>query len=152
MEWSEVLNLVLGGSLMGAVVTIVTLRSTIAKSEAEARRAEADAESLRMDNAEHATRILMENITKPLKEELNDTRLALKESCARWLRCAMAVDAANGCRGRDGCPVLMRLQEQQEHGGDEPRGADGCTYGERRGDGFADGAGGAGCGEGTGGE
>ena len=114
MEWSEVLNLVLGGSLVGAVVTIVTLRSTIAKSEAEARRAEADAESLRMDNAEHATRILMENITKPLKEELNETRLVLKDTCARWLRCAMAMDAANGCRGRDGCPVLMRMQELQD--------------------------------------
>ena len=59
MELSEILNFVLGGSLLATVVGIVTLRATVRKANAEAEKAKADAETVRIDNAEHATRILV---------------------------------------------------------------------------------------------
>lgn len=67
MEFSEILNLVLGGGLLAALVGIVTLRATVRKAEADADKAKAEAEAVRIDNAEHATRILIENIVEPLK-------------------------------------------------------------------------------------
>ena len=67
MNISEVLNVVLGGGLVATIIAISTLRDTIRKAKAESMKAEADAETVRMDNAEHATRILVENIVKPLK-------------------------------------------------------------------------------------
>lgn len=62
MNISEVLNVVLGGGLVATIIAISTLRDTIRKAKAESMKAEADAETVRMDNAEHATRILVENI------------------------------------------------------------------------------------------
>lgn len=126
MEFSEILNIVLGGGLFGTVMTIVTLRSTARKAKAEAVKAEADAESVRIDNAEHATRILMENIVKPLKDEFNETKDELsgtKKELARntreMARLRKALDGANNCEHRDGCPVLDRLREQpKDHGGE----------------------------------
>lgn len=119
MELSEVLNIILGGGLIGTVVAIVTLRSTIRKAKAEAAKADADAESMRIDNADHATRILMENIVKPLKDEFNETKDELsgtKKELARntreMARLRKALDGANNCEHRDGCPVLDRLREQ----------------------------------------
>lgn len=119
MELSEILNILLGGGLLGTVVTIITLRSTARKAKAEAGRAEADAETVRLDNAEHATRILMENIVKPLKEEFNETKEELagtKKELARntreMARLRKAIDGANSCEHRDSCPVRERLREQ----------------------------------------
>lgn len=138
MELSEILNIILGGGLFGTVVTIVTLRSTARKAKAEAVRAEADAESVRIDNAEHATRILMENIVKPLKEEFNETKDELvetKKELARntreMARLRKAIDGANGCEHRDGCPVRERLREQPKDRGCERGGTD-REKGQRR--------------------
>ncbi len=129
MDASELLNIVLGGGLMTAIVAIGTLRSTVRKAEAESRKAEADAETVRMDNAEHATRILVDNIVKPLKEELNETRKYLEASKREMARLRKAIDTANSCRHHDDCPVLSGMREQQkgERGhpgghGREPRG------------------------------
>ncbi len=62
MDLSEFMNIILGGGLVGTVATIGSLRATVRKAKAEAMKAEAGAEAMRIDNAEHATRILMENI------------------------------------------------------------------------------------------
>ena len=64
MDFSAVMNLVLGGGLVATIIAIITLKSTV-------REARAKAETVRIDNTEHATRILIENIVEPLKEELN---------------------------------------------------------------------------------
>lgn len=129
MELSGILNIILGGGLIGTVVTIVTLHSTIRKAKAEAAKADADAESMRIDNAEHATRILMENIVKPLKDEFNETKDELsgtKKELARntreMARLRKALDGANSCEHRDGCPVLDRLREQPKDRGGERTG------------------------------
>lgn len=131
MELSEILNIILGGGLISTVVAIVTLRSAIKKVKAEAAKAEAEAESMRIDNAEHATRILMENIVKPLKDEFNETKDELsgtKKELARntreMARLRKALDGANSCEHRDGCPVLDRLREQPKDRGGERTGTD----------------------------
>ena len=74
MELSEIINLVLGGGLVATIAAIITLKSTVRKAKAEAEKAEVEAETVRIDNTEKATRVLIENIVNPLKEELNETR------------------------------------------------------------------------------
>lgn len=143
MGFSEILNILLGGGLVALVVAIATMRATVRKANADAERANADAEkaradaeSVRITNTENATRILVENIVKPLKDELHATReelQATKREMAstkrEMARLRKAVEAASGCRHSDGCPVLARLRDnQKEPGGGvrEPlgRGAD----------------------------
>lgn len=136
MGLSEILNILLGGGLVALVVAIATMRATVRKANADAERAKADAESVRITNTENATRILVENIVKPLKDELHATRedlQATKREMAstkrEMARLRKAVEAATGCPHHDGCPVLVKLRDgQKEPGGGvrEPlgRGAD----------------------------
>lgn len=137
MEFSEILNLILGGSLLAAVIGVVTLKATVRKAYAEAERAQAEAEkakaeaeTVRIDNAEHATRILIENIVEPLKKELHETREELRETKKEFgstkremARLRKAIGDANTCKHADDCPVLFRLR-------DLPKG-DGSSVGKR---------------------
>lgn len=130
MTFSEILNILLGGGLLALVVGVITLKATVRKANADAERAKADAESVRITNTENAPRILVENIVKPLKEELNATRedlQATKREMAstkrEMQRLRKAVEAASGCPHSDnigGCPVLHRLRDNQKEsdGGD----------------------------------
>ena len=126
MALSEILNYILGGSVLALVIGVITLKATVRKANAEASQAIADAdkskaeaESVRITNTENATRILVENIVKPLKEELNATRedlQATKREMAstkrEMARLRKAVEAATGCPHSDGCPVLAKLQDK----------------------------------------
>lgn len=121
MTFSEILNILLGGGLLALVVGVITLKATVRKANADAERAKADAESVRITNTENATRILVENIVKPLKEELNATRedlQATKKEMAstkrEMARLRKAVEAASGCPHSDGCPVLRKLRDNQK--------------------------------------
>lgn len=121
MELSEILNIILGGGLLASVVGVITLRATVRKANAEAERAKAEAEGVRITNTENATRILVENIVKPLKEELNATRedlQATKKEMAstkrEMARLRKAVETASNCPHSDGCPVLARLRINQK--------------------------------------
>ena len=67
MSFSEILNILLGGGLAALVVALVTMRATVRKANADAEKAKADAETVHITNTENATRILVENIVKPLK-------------------------------------------------------------------------------------
>lgn len=130
MEFSVILNWILGGGLLAAVIGVTTLKSTLLKANAEAEHAKADAEkakaeaeSVRIDNAEHATRILMENIVKPLKDEFNETKKELgdtKKELARntreMARFRKAVESANSCKFSDDCPVLIKLRDLPKGG------------------------------------
>lgn len=118
MTPSEILNILLGGGLLALLVGVITLKATVRKANAEAERAKAEAESVRITNTENATRILVENIVKPLKEELNATRedlQATKKEMAstkrEMARLRKAVEAASGCPHADGCPVLGKLRD-----------------------------------------
>lgn len=116
MELSEILNVVFGGGLLGAVVSIVTIRSALRKARADADKALAESDTVKITNTEQATRILIENIVEPLKNELNETRkevCALKREMARFRK---AVASANSCRYSDDCPVLERMRDAPKGG------------------------------------
>ena len=106
MDFSAVMNLVLGGGLVATIIAIITLKSTVREARAKAEKATAEAETVRIDNTEHATRILIENIVEPLKEELNENRKALQATRREMARLRKAIDTANSCRHHDDCPVL----------------------------------------------
>lgn len=115
---------------MATVVGIVTLRATVRKANAEAEKAKADAETVRIDNAEHATRILVDNIVEPLKDELNATRKDLQATKREMARLRKAIDTANSCKHHDDCPVLRGVRDHpkdssgngQDGNGDGPGG------------------------------
>ena len=139
MQFSEILNIVLGGGLIATIIAILTLRATVRKAEADAKRAQAEAEkakaeaqSVRIDNVEHATAVLVNNIVKPLEEELgkvhtklttvtkklDDAQYALRNNekamgamQREMARLRKAIDAANRCEHHDACPVLYKLRE-----------------------------------------
>lgn len=119
MELSEFVNLVLGGGLMATIAAIITLQSTVKKAKAEAEKALAEAETVRIDNTEKATRVLIENIVNPLKEELNETRKDLNATKREMARLRKAIDDANSCKYSDDCPVLKRMRidsKERKHG------------------------------------
>lgn len=123
MELSEILNIALGGGLLATVIGLVTLRATVRKANSEAEKAKADAEAVRIDNAEHATRILVDNIVEPLKNELNATRKDLLATKREMARLRKAIDTANSCKHHDDCPVLRGVREhQKDDGGNDPDG------------------------------
>lgn len=116
MTFSEILNILLGGGFLAMVVGVITLKATVRKANADAEKARADAETVHITNTENATRILVENIVKPLKDELNATREELQAtkkemaSTKRTMsRLAKAVEAVNDCRHVDECPVRYKL-------------------------------------------
>lgn len=123
MTFSEILNILLGGGLLALVAGIVTLRATVRKANAEAEKARADAETVLITNTENATRVLVENIVKPLKDELNATREDLQankremaSTKREMARLRKAVEAAAACPHSDGCPVLYKLRVNPEIG------------------------------------
>lgn len=110
MGVSEILNLLLGGGLMGAIVGIVSIRSALKKARADAERALAESDTVKITNTEQATRILIENIVEPLKEELNETRKEISATKREMARLRKAIDGANSCRYSADCPVLERMR------------------------------------------
>ena len=132
MTFSEILNILLGGGFLALMVGVITLRATVRKANAEAERARAEAESVRITNTENATRILVENIVKPLKEELYATRRDLQETKREMARLRRAVETASNCPHSDNCPVMHRLRDGQkgQDGGDRDGGGhDGHRHG-----------------------
>ena len=132
MDWSEILNILLGGGLLATAAGIATLRATVKRANAEAAQAQAQAESVRITNSESATRVLVENIVKPLKNELNATREELQAtkremaSTKRTIeRLARAVECANRCRYSLDCPVVRELAGEEYSGVTEPPGQSG---------------------------
>ena len=119
MEFSVILNWILGGGLITAIISIITLRATVQEANAKAEKAMAEAEALRIDNVEHATRILMENIVKPLTEQLNATIKSLQSVQREVARLRKALSVANSCKHSDDCPVLYKLRDLAKDGGCE---------------------------------
>ena len=119
MEFSVILNWILGGGLITAIISIITLRATVQEANAKAEKAMAEAEALRIDNVEHATRILMENIVKPLTEQLNATIKSLQSVQREVARLRKALSVAKSCKHSDNCPVLYKLRDLAKDGGCE---------------------------------
>jgi hypothetical protein len=118
MDWGTLLNVLLGGGCLTGIIGVLTLRSTVTKAKAEAdearagaEKARAEAERVRIDNVNEATKILMDNIVSPLRDELNATRKELASLKRAVAKLQKAVDAANSCPHSDGCVVLERMRE-----------------------------------------
>ena len=123
------LNWILGGGLLAAVVGLLTLKATVRKANAEAEKAKAEAETVRIGNTEQATRILIENIVEPLKKELSETREELRSTKEEFgetkrefgatkremARLRKAVESANSCRFSVDCPVLFKLRDPKSN-------------------------------------
>lgn len=126
MTLAEILNLLLAGSTVASLTGLITMRATARRATADAARAQAEAEAVNINNSEHATRVLIENIVNPLKAELSETREELratkreigltKREMARLRR---AVESAAGCEYRSGCPVLHKLQDAPKSATDD---------------------------------
>ena len=144
MELSGIINLALGGGLLATVVGIVTMKATVRKATAEAEKAKAEAETVRIGNAEHATRILVNNIVEPLKNELNATRKDLMATKREMARLRKAIDAANSCRHHDDCPVLRGVREHPKDGPGNDPGGNGAGPGRQHGERSPPGAAGGG--------
>lgn len=129
MELSEIIGWVLGGGLVATTVAIVTLRSTVKEATAKAEKAIADAETVRIDNTGKATKILIENIVEPLREELNATRKDLLATKREMARLRKTIDTANSCKYHDDCPVLFGMRELAKSTG---RSSNSERYDERR--------------------
>lgn len=139
MSFSEILNILLGGGVVALIVAVATMRATVRKANADAEKARAEAETVHITNTENATRILVENIVKPLKDELHATREELRatkremaSTKREMARLRKAVEAASGCRHSDGCPVLARLcdhQKDADRANTEPTDSDGPRHG-----------------------
>lgn len=116
MELSEVINVVLSGSLVGTIITIVTIRSALKKAKADAEKALAESDTVKITNTEQATRILIQNIVEPLKQELNETRKDLNATKREMSLLRKAIDDANNCKHRADCPVLERVRYSKGDG------------------------------------
>lgn len=120
---SAFVETILSGTLISALISILSirlalrkLRAETEKTEADADRAEAEAESMRIDNADKATRILINNIVEPLKTDLTDTRNVLENTKSEMVLLRKAVTAANSCPHFSACPVIARMRSDQTDG------------------------------------
>lgn len=116
------LTYILGGGLTTALVGFFTMRSTVRKASAEAERAKADAETVRIDNSAQATKVLIDNIVEPLREELRVTRDELRETKREFAatkremaRFRKAIETANQCTYKAKCPVLDKLDKETKN-------------------------------------
>lgn len=133
MTLSEIMNIVLGGGLIAAVIAIATLRATVRKANADAAAAIANAklaetkvETVRITNTEQATRILVENIVEPLRKELYESRKEQQATKRALSRLERALAQAIKCPYADvGCIVLEWLREQKSNRADGDRAPDG---------------------------
>ena len=116
MEWSEILNVIFGTGLLATIVGLLSIRSELKKARAEAEKAMAEADTVKITNTENATRILIENIVEPLREELDATRRDLNATKREMARFRKAVEAIPLCPYHAGCPVLDELQDVADSG------------------------------------
>lgn len=128
MDISILLNYLLGGGLVACIGKLLTMRSTI-------HQAAAEADALKIQNTENATRVLVENIMTPLQEELKgvreelvetrdelkeargelkDTKKELSAAKREMARLRKVLGEANTCKHTEECPVLNKLRKGQE--------------------------------------
>ena len=114
MDWSVILNFLFGTGLVATIVGLFSIRSELKRARAEAEKAMAEADAVKITNTENATRILMQNIVEPLREELNETRKDLAANKREMARFRKAVEAIPLCPYHAGCPVLCELSNDPE--------------------------------------
>lgn len=135
MDWSIILNLLFGTGLVATVVGMLNIRNELKRLRAETEKAQAEADTVKITNTEQATRILIQNIVEPLRNELDATRKDLNATKREIRRFREAVKTIPLCPYHAGCPVLSELQNSEEcTGGDEAPGVHGHTVRYQPGD------------------
>lgn len=128
MTITDVIALAGSGGIVGLAIAFATLRAKIRQAnadaesaKAQAQKAQAEAESIKITNTESATRILVDNLLKPIIKELNETRGEVEK-----LR--EAIERANNCPHHTVCPVLHGVQQLAiaSKGGSRGSGGDGA--------------------------
>lgn len=114
MDLSTILNFVFGAGLVTTIIGLLSIRSELRRVRAEAKKAEAEADAVKITNTENATRILVQNIVEPLRQELDATRKELHTVKNEVARFRKAVEAIPRCPYHDGCPVLGELQKSPD--------------------------------------
>ena len=111
MTITDVIALAGSGGIVGLAIGFATLRARIRQAnadaesaKAQAQKARAEAETIKITNTESATRILVDNLLKPIIKELDETRNEVKK-----LR--EALERANNCRYHADCPVLHGMHQ-----------------------------------------
>lgn len=110
---SEILTWIFGGSAIAALSSIVTLGAVRKEAQGKAEQAHADADAVKLTNTERATRILVENIVEPLRQELYDTRKDLGKTNRELVRLRKAIESIQRCPYRAECPVLDELRDEK---------------------------------------
>lgn len=112
--WMLILNFVLSGGLVAAIIAIATLRSHVKEAEAkaeqalaEAQKMHAEAKSTELDNDKTLVDTFNEYIVAPLKTEVNGLRKDVR-------RLNRAIEKINDCPHAANCPVRRELQDGQE--------------------------------------
>lgn len=104
-----ILNYLLGGcGLISVVISVVTLRASRRKAEAEADGAVADTEQKNMSLAKDYVEEFQANIRDPLLKEVKGLRRDVKNL-------KNAINRVNECPHKEECPVRSELQKQQEN-------------------------------------
>ena len=135
MDWSIILNLLFGTGLVATVVGLLNIRNELKRLRAETEKAQAEADTVKITNTEQATRILIQNIVEPLRNELDATRKDLNATKREIRRFREAVKTIPLCPYHAGCPVLSELQNSEDGTGrDETSGINGNTVGHQSGD------------------
>ena len=122
--WMLILNFVLSGGLVAAIIAIATLRSHVKEAEAkaeqalaEAQKMHAEAKSTELDNDKTLVDTFNEYIVAPLKIEVN----GLRKDVRKFTR---AIEKINDCPHAANCPVRRELQDNQDSNADCPDPAD----------------------------
>lgn len=108
MDWMMIVNYLLGGcGLVSVVISVVTLRASRRKADAEADGAVADTEQKQMSLAKDYVDEFKENIRDPLMKEVKGLRRDVKNL-------KNAINKINECPHAGDCPVRGELQKQQD--------------------------------------
>lgn len=120
-NWVEVVSLVLNALFIsGGLTLLITIKPTRQKASADADHAKADAdkaqadaektkadvETIRIQNDEKTSKLIMEVIVKPLLTELKGLRKDVQNQ-------NKAIAKSRNCPLGDNCPVVNELQDDK---------------------------------------
>lgn len=101
MNAFEIVSLVLNALFVsGGIVTLVTVRST-------RRKANAEAKSKEIENEEKAAQVVIDYVVEPLKKEIS----ALRRDVRKLNR---AIDKVSECKYESDCPVKHQLKIEND--------------------------------------
>lgn len=101
MNAFEIVSLVLNVLFVsGGIVTLVTVRSTCRKANAEAKSKE-------IENEEKAAQVVIDYVVEPLKKEIS----ALRRDVRKLNR---AIDKVSECKYESDCPVKHQLKIEND--------------------------------------